>query len=156
MKRLVALALSALLAFAGLPLAPAFAAPLAYINTPMDTINAGLNTVIQEINTGLPSTAYSTSCTGTTTATCQGLRLNISVTGLTTAAGVTAAAMTVTDASVTAASQIFCQPNLYAGTGNPTDVNVIPAAGSFTFQVQNTHASAALNATVVNVCFVYN
>ena len=45
MKRLVALALSALLAFAGLPLAPAFAAPLAYINTPMDTINAGLNTV---------------------------------------------------------------------------------------------------------------
>lgn len=154
MKRFLSLALAALmLAFSALPAA---ANPLAFINTPMDTINAGLNTVIQEINAGLPSAQYTVACTGTTTSTCQGTRLNVSVTGLTTAAGVTAAAMTVTDASVTAASQIMCQPNLYAGAGNPVDVNIIPAAGSFTFQVQNTHASAALNATVVNVCFVYN
>lgn len=152
MKRFPALAIAALFALAS----PAFAAPLAYINTPMDTINQGLNTVIQEINQGLPSTAYTVACTGTTTSTCQGTRLAVSVTGLTTAAGVTAAAMTVTDASVVAASQIFCQPNAYAGTGNPIDVNIVPAAGSFTFQVQNTHATAALNATVVNVCFVYN
>lgn len=152
MKRLLALLSAFVLMFA----VPAFAAPLPYINTPMDTINAGLNAVIQEINGAVPSTTYTVTCTGTTTSTCQGIRLNVSVTGLTTAAGVTAAAMTVTDASVTAASQIFCQPNLYAGAGNPVDVNIVPAAGSFAFQVQNTHASAALNATVVNVCFVYN
>ncbi len=136
--------------------APAFAAPLPYLNTPFDTPLAATNTLITNINGAFPANAYTVACTGTTTATCQGLRLNISTTGLTTAAGVTAATVTVTDTLVTAVSQIFCQPVGYAGTGNPIDVNVVPAAGSFTFNVQNTHASAALNATVVSTCFVYN
>lgn len=136
--------------------AAAFAAPLPYINTPMDTINAGLNTVISEYNGASPSAAYQTSCTGTTTATCTGVRFAASYTGLTTAAGVTSAAQTVTNTSVTAASQIICQVNGYAGTGNPLDVNVVPGAGSFTYQVQNTHATAALNATVISACIVFN
>ena len=146
-----------LLAFAlTLFTAPAFAAPLAYINTPMDTINQGLNTVIQEYNAASPSAAYLSTCTGTTTATCVGVRFAASYTGLTTAAGVTSAAQTVTNTSVTAASMIVCQVNGYAGTGNPLATNVIPGAGSFTYQVQNTHASAALNATVTTDCIVYN
>jgi len=136
--------------------APAFAGPLAYINTPMDTINAGLNTVISEYNAAAPSAQYVTSCTGTTAPTCQGVRLDISWTGLTTAAGVTSAAATVTDASVTATSMIICQPNSYGGTGNPNAVNIVPGAGSFTYQIQNSHASAALNATVVTACIIYN
>ena len=84
MKRLIALAVSALLMLAGVPAAPAFAAPLAYINTPMDTINQGLNTVIQEYNAASPSAAYLSTCTGTTTATCVGVRFAASYTGLTT------------------------------------------------------------------------
>lgn len=155
MKRFLALALATfMLAFSALPAA---ANPLAFINTPMDTINAGLNTVIQEINAGLPSAQYTVACTGTTTATCQGTRLSVSITGLTTAdAGAVSAAMTVTDASVVASSQIICQVVGYAGTGVPYDAVVIPAAGAFSFVIQNNSASAALNATVVNVCFVYN
>ena len=135
---------------------PAFAGPLPYINTPMDTINAGLNTVVSNINASLPSAQYTSSCSGTTAVTCPGLRIAASYTGLTTAAGVTSAAQTVTDTSVTAASMIFCQANGYAGTGNPAPVNIVPAAGTFTYQIQNTHASAALNATVVTMCLVYN
>jgi len=152
MKRFFALAVAALFMLAS----PAMAAPLAYINTPMDTINAGLNTVIQEINTGLPPAQYNVACTGTTTATCQGIRLTVSITGLTTAAGVTSATVTVTDASVAVASQVQCFAANYTGTGNPMPVDVLAAAGSFTFAIQNTHASAALNATVPIACFVYN
>jgi len=131
-------------------------APLPYINTPMDTINAGLNTVVANYNAQATGAAYVGSCTGTTTATCVGLRIAASYTGLTTAAGVTSAAQTVTDTSVTAASQIICQPNGYGGTGNPVAVNVVPGAGSFTYQIENTHASAALNATVVTMCLIFN
>ena len=121
----------------------------------MDTINAGLNTVIQSINNTLPQLNSTGTCTGTTTATCVGTRIAASYTGLTTAAGVTSAAQTVTDTSVALASQIFCQVNGYGGTGNPVALNAVPAAGSFTYQIENTHASAALNATVVTVCLIY-
>ena len=86
----------------------------------------------------------------------MGVRFAASYTGLTTAAGVTSAAQTVTDTSVALASMIVCQVNGYGGTGNPVAVNVVPAAGSFTYQIQNTHASAALNATVTTDCIVYN
>lgn len=132
------------------------AAPIPYVTAPFDTINASVNAAIASINAALPSTAYPVTCTGTTTATCQGLNIEVSYTGLTTAAGVTSATSTVTDASVAAASTIFCMVNSYAGTGNPTVVNIVPGVGSFTYAIQNTHASAALNTTVVTNCFVYN
>src|ERR1700677_522856 len=135
---------------------PVFANPVPYYSGPNDVPNVMVNTAIQNVNNAFPSTQYTVVCTGTTTATCQGLRLHISTTRLHTAAGATAAATTVTDASVTAASQMFCQVNSYAGTGNPLATNIVPAAGSFTFQIQNTHASAALNATVVTTCLIYN
>ena len=141
---------------AALMASSAMAAPIAYNNAPLDTIQGAINTLTQSINNTFPSTSPTVFCTGTTTATCQGIRIAVSYTGLTTAAGVTATAQTVTDASVVAASQILCQVNGYAGTGNPVALNVIPGAGSFTYQLENTHASAALNATVVTVCFVYN
>jgi hypothetical protein len=152
MKRLSALILACALAFA-----PAFAlaAPLPYINTPMDTINAGLNAVIASYNTTTPA-AYVGSCTGTTTATCVGLRIQPSYTGLTTAASTLSAAQTVTDTAVTAVSQILCQTTGYAGTGVPVVVNVTPGAGSFTYQIQNVSTGAALNATVVTNCLIFN
>ncbi len=134
----------------------ALAAPLAYINPAFDTPNSAANAVITAYNAAAPSAQYTVSCTGTTTSTCSGLKIVTSYSGLTTAAGVTSAAQTVTNTSVTAASLIFCQAVGYAGTGNPIIANVIPGAGSFTYLIQNTHASAALNATVPVACLVYN
>lgn len=154
MKRFLGL-LAAFL-FAVAPMA-AFAAPIPYYSGPNDVPNVMVNTAINNVNAGFPSTSYTVACSGTTTATCTGTRLQISVTGLTTAAGGTSsAAMTVTDTSVTAASQIFCQPTLYAGTGNPIDSLIVPAAGTFTFVITNVAVSGSLNATVVSNCFVYN
>lgn len=141
-----------------LALAPAaaFASPLSYVNTPFDTPQQVANAVISSINSNMASAAPLVTASGTTTATAAGLRTQVSITGLTTAAGVTATAMTVTNTSVVAASQVFCSANGYAGTGNPVVVNVVPGVGSFTMQVQNTHASAALNATVPISCIVFN
>lgn len=152
MKRFLAGLLALLFAIPSL----ALAAPIPYVNTPMDTVQATVNAGLLSVNAGFPSTQPTVACSGTTTATCQGLRIVVSITSLTTAAGVTSATMTVTDASVVATSQIFCETNGYGGTGNPNAVNVVPGAGSFTYAIQNSHASAALNATVPTVCFVYN
>lgn len=149
--------LACVAAFLLAAVAPAvFAAQIAYINTPFDTPNSAVNTLIQSINGSTPSFSYLSSCSGTTTATCTGLKVSVSITGLTTAASAVSATMTVTDTAVTAASQIQCQVNGYTGTGVPNAVNVVAAAGSFTFAIQNTAASAALNATVATACAIFN
>lgn len=155
MKRLFAGLLASLAVFA-LSALPALAVPAGYVTGPTGTYTEAVNDAIANVNAVLPSAQPLVSCTGTTTATCQGIRIAASYTGLTTAAGATAALQTVTDASVTANSQVFCQVMGYAGTGNPNVVNVIPGSGSFTYQIQNSAASAALNATVVTSCMVYN
>lgn len=151
---------ASLFAIGALALAPAaaLAGPAAYVNAPFSTPNELVNGVIATLNgpTGLPSLQILSTCSGTTTATCQGLKVQVSVTGLTTAAGVTSATMTVTDALAAVASNIVCAASNYGGAGNPMPVDVVAAAGTFTFAVQNTHATAALNATVPVVCFVYN
>lgn len=134
----------------------ALASPVSYVTVPLDTVNASINTLVSSLNSTQPWSATTVTCSGTTTSTCTGLRAVISVTGLTTAAGVTSASMVVTDTSVTASSTVFCQANGYGGTGNPMPVNVVPTASTITFQIQNTHASAALNATVPVACLVYN
>lgn len=96
-------------------------------------------------------------CTGTTTATCQGQRFIVSITGLTTAAaGTESAAMTVTNASVVAATSIVhCQVNIYAGTGNPIATRVTPGTGSVSMTVTNVAGSGSLNATVPVACVVF-
>jgi hypothetical protein len=137
-------------------IAPSHAAPIPYVNVPMDTPNSAANAVVTSLNAVLPSAQYVATCSGTTTATCVGIRFTVSITGLTTAAGVTSASMVVTDTSVTASSVAVCQASGYGGTGNPQPVNVVPTASTLTFQVQNTHASAALNATVPVSCMIYN
>lgn len=100
--------------------------------------------------------AAASTCSGTTTATCQGQRFVVSVTGLTTAASTLSAAMTVTDANVvSSSSQVMCQPQGYAGTGVPIVVNVTPGTGSVAFNIQNVSTGAALNATVAVACVVF-
>ena len=155
MKRLIA-AILAIATLAMAPLAPAFANPISSINTPLDTVQATVNTLVNTLNTNTPAYQYTVACSGTTTATCTGIRTLVSITGLTTAAGVTSATMTVTDTAVTAASQINCFVANYGGAGNPLAVDVLAAAGSFSYAIENTHASAALNATVPTACYVYN
>lgn len=95
-------------------------------------------------------------CSGTTTATCQGQRFVVSITGLTTAASTLSAAMTVTNANVvSSASTVMCQVNGYGGTGVPVAVNVTPGTGSVALNIQNVSTGAALNATVPVACVVF-
>ena len=103
----------------------------------------------------LGSSAVAT-CSGTTTATCQGQRVVVSVTGLSTAAGAESAAMVVTDAvAVSASSIVQCQVNGYSGTGKPLIYNVTAGTGSFQFTVLNVAVSGSLNATVPVACVVF-
>ena len=154
MKRILGLLAAFSLLWAAVP---AFAAPIPYYTGPNDVPNVMVNQAIFNTNAAFPTTQPAVACTGTTTATCQGLNLLISTTSLTTAAGGTlAAAMTVTDASVTASSTIVCSVNGYGGAGAPGVANIVPAAGTFTMQVINSAVSGALNATVVAHCLVYN
>lgn len=96
-------------------------------------------------------------CSGTTTATCQGQRFVVSITGLTTApVGVTSAAMVVTNASVvSSSSMVVCQVNGYGGTGVPIASTVTPGTGSLSLTITNVAGSGSLNATVPVACFVF-
>jgi len=134
----------------------AFASPVPYVTGIFDTPNAVVNTAVASINAAQAPAASLVTASGTTTSTAQGLRVTISVTGLSTAASTLSAAMTVTDASVAANSQVICNTNGYAGTGVPVVVNIVPAAGSFAFNIQNVSTGAALNATVTAACLVFN
>lgn len=121
------------------------------------TVDANRNLGLAGAGTGIVTLGTQTTCTGTTTATCNAQRAVISITGLATAASTLSATMTVTDTSVAAAtSMVLCQVNGYAGTGIPVAVNVIPGTGSFTMAVQNVSTGAALNATVPISCFAIN
>lgn len=125
----------------------------------MSVVGTGtnVNASITGKGTGIATLGTQTTCTGTTTATCNAQRAVISITGLATAASTLSATMTVTDTSVAAAtSMVLCQVNGYAGTGIPVAVNVIPGTGSFTMAVQNVSTGAALNATVPISCFAIN
>lgn len=68
---------------------------------------------------------------------------------LTTAAGATYT-LTLTDSQIAAADLVFASVALgSATTGMPTITTIKPAAGSVVIIVQNIHASAALNGTIV-------
>ena len=68
---------------------------------------------------------------------------------LVTAAGATYA-LTLTNSEIAAADIVQCSVALgTATTGTPTITNVKPAAGSVVIGMQNIHASAALNGTLV-------
>lgn len=123
-------------------------------NTAGADTNAGITLTVK--GSGIVTLGAITTCSGTTTATCQGQRFTASVTGLSTAAGGTSAtAMTVTDASVvSSASLVICNVNGYSGTGQPIITNVTPGTGTVSFQVTNIAASGSLNATVPAACVV--
>jgi len=117
--------------------------------------NANINLVSKGsgiVNLGV---ATASTCSGTTTATCQGQRFVVSITGLSTAASTLSAAMTVTNANVlSSSSNVLCQTQGYAGTGVPVVVNIVPGTGNVAMKVQNVSTGAALNATVAIACLV--
>lgn len=130
-------------------------APIITVGGTAADANASLS--ITGTGTGRVTLGATTTCSGTTTATCQGQRFVASVTGLTTAAaGVSSAAMTVTNAVVLASTtQVLCQVNGYAGTGTPVATTVTPGTGTVSFTITNVANSGALNATVPVSCLVY-
>lgn len=147
--------LAAALLFASVP---AFAAPIPYpnsanINTPLDAANY----VISVLNGSSP--AFSSLQTGTAASgaiTLNGTKAFITSEALTTAAG-SDYTLTWTNSAATAVSIVHCS----VGNGTNTTVGVAPdgitpAAGSVVIKVRNTHASAALNGTIVLGCTVSN
>lgn len=86
-------------------------------------------------------------------ATCHGFAGKVTTEALTTA-GVTDIAYVITNNKVVADSIVDC--TLEEGTntdGSPVILNVTPAAGSFTVNIRNAHATAALNGTL-KIAFV--
>jgi hypothetical protein len=84
--------------------------------------------------------------------TAAGERVVITTEALSTAAGATFTE-TITNSAVTAASLPLC--SVWYGTattGTPTIARTQPGAGTLTVLVQNIHASAALNGTIVIGC----
>ncbi len=157
---LTACAIGSLAIGADLTAAPAAdAAPAAYVNAPLDTVNAAVNVGISNINAQVPALSLRSSCSGNTTGTCTGDRIVMNVTNLTTTAGGNlSAAVTVTDSAVAAASDLQCSVEDYAGNGTPAATLVTANAGNLTLKIQNTAVSggAALDATVPVFCTVYN
>ena len=74
---------------------------------------------------------------------------------MTAAAGNESAAMTVTNTNVVAATtEVICNVNIYAGTGNPVVTRVTPGVGTVSMTITNVAASGSLNATVPIACVV--
>lgn len=84
---------------------------------------------------------------GTSTATLS-LPLGVITTGAITTAAAADHVMTVTNASVTAASIIRVAINKNSSTGWPVITSIEPGAGSYVIRITNMHASAAFNAAL--------
>lgn len=91
---------------------------------------------------------------GTATASSGAATLNnrwgvVTSESLATAAGATYT-LTVTDSQIAATDMVFASVAYGTSTtGSPAIMRVTPAAGSLVIVIQNIHASAALNGTIV-------
>ncbi len=151
MKRFVSVGMVfAFLASSGL----AAASPLPYVTAPLDTVQAAANAVITTINANSAPQAILTTCSGATPVTCNGTRIIVSLTGLTTAASTTSAVQTVNDASVNASSVANCSAG--AGAGSPILNNLTEGAGTLTFAVRNTDTAVALTSPLTIQCLIFN
>ena len=134
----------------------AIAAPLPYLNTPFETPNSAANAVITAYNAAVPGAAYTTACTGTTTATCQGLKIAASYTGLTTRRG---RYVYRPDCHRRLCHRCFhhrVSGHWLRWRGQPPGDQHHSCRRDVHLPDPNTHASSALNATVVTACLVFN
>lgn len=97
--------------------------------------------------------------TGATPVTCNATS-GAATTGTLTTAAATNAAYVINNSAVVAASRVNCQVLAYSGTivtnGYPQIISCVPAAGTITVNLTNTHAANALNGTVVIGFWVVN
>lgn len=94
-------------------------------------------------------TASATGTGGTSTATLSKASGKVTTAALTTAAGATHV-LTLTNTKIAAADQVYVSVGKgTATTGTVTVADVLPAAGSVAITIQNIHASAAVNGTLV-------
>ena len=149
------IAVAALLAFA--PVA-ANASVIPYFNSPVDTVQAALNTVVANTNSAAPS-VFSTNGSATASsgaATLSTYKGQITSEALTTAAAATYT-LTLTNTNISATSIVLVSVgNGTNTTVGPSLAGVTPGAGSATIVVRNTHASSALNGTIVINYVVFN
>lgn len=150
----------ALAAAAALTLtAPAFAGPLPYYNSPLDTPNSAANAVVSSINgaSGIPTAAVLQTVTGSAgAATLNGVKGIITTESLTTAAGAVYTE-TLTNSAIAANSVVLVEVgNGTNSAGSPALTTVTNAAGSTVIKIQNIHASAALNGTLTISFLVIN
>lgn len=97
-----------------------------------------------------------TAATGAASAPTGGILRKITSEALTTAAGAVYT-LTYTNAWIQADSMVIASVGLgTATTGTPTVTTSTPAAGSVVIKVQNIHASAAVNGTLVIWVLVFN
>ena len=156
MKRLIALVGSLVLAFSAIA-APAFAAPLAYYNQPIDSVQNALNTIVTAINAGIPTASTLQTATGSAGAsTLNGVKGTITTESLSTAASTTYTE-TLTNSSIAANSIVLVTVGAGTSTtGQATVAQVTPGAGSATIKIQNASTSAALNGTLTISFLVVN
>lgn len=145
-----------LLAALAIP-ALAAAAPVAYVTTPMDTVQATVNAGIANVNASVPTAAVLQQVTGSAgAATLNGVKGQITTESLSTAAGAVYTE-TLTDSSITANSIVLVSvANGTSTTGQAALATVTPAAGSVVLKIQNIHATAALNGTLIISFLVVN
>lgn len=94
-------------------------------------------------------TASCTGTGGTSTATLNNRFGKLTTAALTTAAGATHA-ITVTNSAVKAADLAFASVKYGAATaGSPVVTRVTPGASSLVIVIQNVHASAAVDGTLI-------
>ncbi len=65
-----------------------------------------------------------------------------------TTAGLALYSLTLTNNKIAATSNVVCSVDKNGSAGEPTILNVTPAAGSVVINVKNEHASVALNAAI--------
>ncbi len=73
--------------------------------------------------------------------------------GIVTSEALTTAALalytlTLTNSKITANSNVICSVDKNGSAGEPTILNITPAAGSVVINVKNEHAATALNAAI--------
>ena len=156
MKAFVRFLVAAAMAFSALP---ALAAPLTYYNSPFDTPNSAVNSLITQINgaNGIPTAAsLQTGTDASNAVTLNGVKGTVTTESLTTAAGAVFTS-TLTNSAITASSIVLVSVGLgSATTGSPALTTVTPAAGSAVIKIQNIHASAAFNGTLTHSFLVIN
>jgi len=134
-------------------LTPAVSGSVPSITVGGSSGDANRNISVAGIGTGVVLLGQAI-CTisGASGQTCNGMRGIVTTNSLSTAASTAAAAYTINNSSVTAASLLECTINAYSGVvhtnGVPVITQCVPGAGTITVAISNIDTANALSGTV--------